>query len=378
MTMTERLRPAWVDVDLDAIQNNVRLLRRSVAPSDVCAVVKADAYGHGAVEVSLAAIAGGASRLAVALVEEGQQLRSAGISAPILVLSEPHPDAMDAVVKASLTPTLYSDAGRAAMVDAVNKADKAPYRVHVKVDTGMNRVGISCTKAVEFLTSVQEQSELTLEGVFTHFAAADEPSNDFTDTQGKRFTNVIEDAANVGIKPPLVHAANSAAGLLHPDFRFSFVRFGIAIYGLACSKDVPLLEGLRPALSVKAKVSFSKVIQAGDAVSYAQRYRVNKPTRIVTVPVGYADGVPRLLGSSGGEVLIGGKRRPIAGTVTMDQLCVDCGSDDVAVGDEVVLIGQQGDERISPDDWAGLIGTIGYEIVCSIGPRLPRQYHLEQ
>ena len=367
---TERFRPAWAEVDLGAIRENVRLLVGRADGAEVCAVVKADGYGHGSIRVARAALAGGATWLAVALVEEGIILREAGIEAPVLLLSEPPPHAAPAVVAHRLTPTVYTPDGIAAFGAAA--ADVGRHvGVHLKVDTGMHRVGASPGDAVPLARLVHDHPSLALDAVWTHFAVADDPSQQATtDEQRRRFDAACRAIAAAGIDVPKRHAAN-AAGELYARATYDLVRPGIAVYGYAPNpRDDP---GLRPALSLKARVSHVKVLDAGERVSYGLRYRLEERSVIATVPLGYADGVPRRLGETGGEVLVGGARRPIAGTVTMDQILVDCGaSSTVATGDEVVLIGTQDGERITADDWAERLGTISYEIVCAIGPRVPR------
>ncbi|HET9059638.1 MAG TPA: alanine racemase, partial [Acidimicrobiales bacterium] len=368
----------WVEVDLGNIRANVEHLRRVVHPASVCAVVKAFGYGHGAVPVSRAALDGGASRLGVALAEEGHELREAGIDVPVLVLSEPPPDAMKMVVEDRLTPTIYTPEGLRALVSAAAAAND-PVPVHLKFDTGMHRVGSTSIGAlVQLARTVQSAPSLLLEGIFTHFAVADEPANDYTARQLALFDAALRELEAVGERPPVVHAGNSAGGLCHPAARYDMVRSGIAIYGIAPSPEVsafPDVEALRPALSLKAQVSFVKELDAGERVSYGLRYRLGERSVVATVPLGYADGVPRRLSAVGGEVLIGGRRRPLAGSVTMDQVMVDCGpGSDVRTGDEVVLIGRQGDEEISAWEWAERLGTIAYEVTCAMSARLPRIY----
>ena len=370
-------RPAWAEVDLGAIRHNASLLAGRVAPAALCAVVKAAGYGHGSVAVAKAALEGGATWLAVALVEEGDVLRQHGIEAPILLLSEPPADAMDDVVALGLTPTVYTQQGVEAAAKAVAGAGSAPpLSVHVKVDTGMHRVGATPEGTLSIVQAVAEHPELTFGGLWTHFAVADEPGHPFTDQQCARFDSVLARLAELGQRPPIVHAANSAGALLHPNARRDMVRCGIALYGVAPSPAVAAveaLEGLRPALSLRARVSFVKRVGAGEALSYGLRRPLDRVAVIATVPVGYADGVPWRLGVSGGEVLIGGRRRPLAGSVTMDQILVDCGGDEnVLPGDEVVLIGRQGTEQITAWEWASKVGTIAYEILCGIGPRVPK------
>lgn len=373
--MSERFRATWVEIDLGAVRDNVAELARIAAPAELLAVVKADGYGHGAVPVAEAALAAGASWLGVALVEEGVALREAGITAPVLVLSEPAPVAAAAVVAHRLTPVVYTAAGVDTLAKAVvERGVDEPLPVHLKVDTGMHRVGAAPDEAVALAARIDQRSELRLGGVLTHLAVADEPADPYTGEQLERFAAVLDDLAAAGLRPSIVHAANSAGTLAFPAARFDLVRVGIALYGIA---PVPELAGharLRPALSLKARVSHVKDLPAGARLSYGLRYRMPRAGRIATVPIGYADGVPRNLAAVGGEVVVGGRRRPIAGTVTMDQLMVDVGDDPVEVGDEVVLIGRQGEAEVTAAEWAERLGTIAYEIVCGIGPRAPRSY----
>ncbi len=381
-------RWAWAEIDLDAISRNVADLAATVAPSDVWAVVKADGYGHGAVEIARAALAGGATGLCVALVQEGAELRAAGLTAPILVLSEQPESQIPALIEHRLTPTVYTAHHVAALAAAAQAGD--PVGVHLKIDTGMQRVGVHPDDACALVRSIDERADrVRLTGVFTHLATADDPGDPAAREQLDRFDAVLDRLDLPGSVD--VHAANSAGALAWPDARRSFVRVGIAMYGISPGPGVDhLATGLRPAMSVRARVSYVKRVAAGSRISYGLRHTFERDTTVATVPIGYADGVPRRLWATGGEVLIGGRRRPIVGVVTMDQLMVDCGDDaigepghddprTVAVGDEVVLIGVQdgpgGSERIRAEDWAEQLDTIGYEIVCGIGPRVPRIPH---
>jgi alanine racemase len=343
------------------------------------AVVKADGYGHGSVAAAYAALEAGATWLGVALVEEGVELRDAGIDAPILLLSQPPVEAAGAVVDAGLTPVVHSRR----FVDALAKATADagavdPQPVHLKVDTGMHRIGCSPSEALDLAPAIKKHRELHLQGLLTHFAVADEPDNPYTARQVAVFEAVRKELARSGIRPPLVHAANSAGVLTTPEAHYDLVRCGIAVYGIAPGQALDGRLPLKPALSLKARVSYVRHLVAGERLSYGLRYELDVPSTVVTVPVGYADGVPRRLGQVGGEVLIGGRRKPIAGTVTMDQLLVDLGPTDVGgaveVGTEVVLLGRQGDERITAAEWAERLGTIPYEVCCGIGDRVPRRY----
>lgn len=374
-------RWAWAEVDLDAVRHNVSVLRSAAAPSEVWAVVKADGYGHGALDVAAAALDAGAQGLCVALVHEGVELRAAGIDAPILVLSEQPAALADDIVRYRLMATVYSAAFVDALADAAAERSVSGVPIHLKLDTGMQRVGTRPDTVGAVVEAIgAAASTLRLVGVFTHLAMADEPDDEFTAIQLARFDEALAALAGTGAIDSaglLVHAANSAGALAHPAARRSFVRAGIAIYGISPGHGVDhLCSDLRPALALKARVAHVKPVAAGTAISYGQRHRFDHDTIVATVPIGYADGVPRRLWSHGGQVLIGGVRLPIVGVVTMDQLMVDVGSAPTAVGDEVVLIGEQdgpnGPQRIRAEDWADQLDTIGYEIVCGIGSRVPR------
>jgi len=339
------MRPSWIEIDLDAIEHNVRQIRTVIADSDVCAVVKADAYGHGDIPVAEAAIRGGAGWLAVALVEEGVRLREADIDVPILVLSEPSPEEVLPIVTYGLTPTAYTVEFVEKLAAAAQNATTLPYPVHLKLDTGMHRVGAPPVEAFEIARMIEKDDRLVLQGVFTHFSVADE-DDEFTRAQNTALMDFVEALESEDMRPKLLHAANTAAAFDIPETRHDLCRIGLAYV-----RDLP--EGARP--------------------SYGRRRPLDSSARVVTIPIGYADGVRRSL-SGVGSVLINGNRLPFAGTVTMDMAVVDAGNHDVRVGDEVVLMGRQGDETITPQEWAELLNTITYEIVCDFGPRLPRRY----
>ena len=372
---------------MGAVRHNARLLCSVASPASLCAVVKADGYGHGALSVARAALEGGAACLAVATVEEGLALREGGVAAPVLLLSEPPEGAMGEVVSSGITPTLYSPAGvRSAQQAAAAAGRRAP--VQVKVDTGMHRVGADPSELEQVLEAVASAPNLEYSALWTHLAVADGDSEEdrrFTEKQLRLFAELRLRAAAFGAPPPMAHAANSAATFCFPESRLDLVRCGIALYGLAPSRATekavaalartagPAGEGLLPAMSLRAQVSHVRRLEAGERPSYGRLYELAAPSVVATVPLGYADGVPRRYFTEGGSVLVGGHRRPLAGSVTMDQIVVDCdGEAEVAVGDEVVLIGEQGGERLTAWDWADVLGTIGYEVLTSIGARVPR------
>ena len=370
------MRWAWAEIDLDAIRHNVAHIRKLVAPSAVWAVVKADGYGHGAVDVARAAIDAGAEGLCVALVSEALILRDAEIDAPILLLSEQPPETAAAIVHHRLTPTVYTRK----FVDALIAEHPSELAVHLKIDTGMQRVGTHPHAAAALAESIAERAPaVRLSGVYTHLAVADEPADEFTATQLARFDGALRHIEERSGTVPHVHTANSAGALAHPDSRRSLVRIGIAMYGISPGSGVDdLCKDLRPALQLRSRVSYVKMARAGSRISYGRSHCFERDTTVATIPVGYADGVSRRLSTVGGVVLIGGRRCPIVGRVTMDQIMVDCGDDEVHAGDDVVLIGRQegpnGAHEIWVEDWASMLGTIGYEVVCGISSRVPRRW----
>ena len=375
MSVDFSTRWAWAEVHTGLIQHNVAIVAQRVAPAQVWTVVKADAYGHGAVPVAQAALAAGATGLCVAIVDEGVALRRVGITAPILILSEQPAELADLIVGYGLTPTVTSTRGAATIANAAATAQRV-VKVHLKIDTGMHRVGVAPDEAVMLAKFITSFPSLEIEGIFTHFAVADEPGHEANERQLTTFLSTLDQLAAAQITPRLIHAANSAAALADENSRFTLVRTGITTYGLTPGEGVnELCAGLIPAMSLKGKVSAVRWIEANDAVSYGLRRPVAQASLIATVPIGYADGIPRALGATDIAVLINGVPRRFAGTVTMDQVMIDCGSDSaVTVGDEVVFIGRQGEHVVTADDWARATGTIGYEIVCGISSRIHRRY----
>lgn len=375
MSVDFSTRWAWAELSASAVAHNVRSIAERVAPSQVWAVVKADGYGHGAVATAQMALNSGASGLCVAIVDEGVILRRAGAQHPILLLSEQPTELAGYIVGYQLTPTVTTTLGAAAIGAAAAQQGR-PVPVHIKIDTGMHRVGVTPKEALHLARFIDSHEALELEGVYTHFAVADDPSHAANAAQLSLFTDTVDGIRQAGITPKFVHTANSAAALANPDTRFDMVRIGIAMYGLSPGKGVAShLDGLRPVMQLKGRVSAVRWIEAGEAVSYGLRRPVTSRTLIATVPIGYADGVPRSLWSTGITALVGGKPRQYAGTVTMDQVMLDCGDDaSVAPGDEVVLFGEQNGQFVGADEWAEATGTIGYEITCGISARVHRRW----
>ena len=372
-------RPTWLEIDFDAIAGNTRLLKERVGPDvRVLVSLKADAYGHGALRVARTALQNGASWLGVATVSEAQPLRAAGIPAPILIFGYIAPWQAREAVQLDLRATVYSLDAAQSLARAAQDLGRE-VRVHVKVDTGMARLGLRCEDVagiVAFVERLRELPGLIVEGVFTHFATADSPlesfGREYALRQLERFERVLAALDARGLRPPIVHAANSAALLTLPQARYDMVRPGIAVYGLAPSPDAPLPAGFRPALAFKTQVAQVKEIPAGEGISYGATHITEHPTRIAVLPVGYADGFRRAP-ANWGEVLVRGQRAPILGRVCMDQCMVDVTRiPGVRVGDEVALIGRQGDDELSAETIADRLGTINYEVVAALLARVPR------
>lgn len=366
------MRPSWIEIDLDAIEHNAREIAAHIAPAQLCAVVKADAYGHGDVPVAEAAMRGGAALLAVALVEEGVRLREADVTDPIVVLSEPRLADTSMVVTHDLTPTAYRVEFVERLAQEAEAVGNVPYPVHLKVDTGMHRVGAPVATALEVARAIHADPRLELAGVYTHFSVADE-DHAFTLQQNAELMSFLDMLAAEGIKPRLVHAANTAAAFDLPETRHSLCRVGLGLYGMRPTPDSGANLDLRPAMRVVSHVAYVLELARGARPSYGRIRTLTADAHTATVPIGYADGVSRRL-SHTGAVLIRGKRYSLAGMVTMDMIVVDVGQDPVACGDEVVLLGTQGEETIRAEEWADQLGTVGYEVVCHFGPRLPRRY----
>lgn len=370
--MSSSNRWAWVEVDLNALRGNVAALLKQAGKAELWATVKANAYGHGAIEVAQVARAAGARGLCVALADEAHQLRLAEIDGPILVVSEQPATQHEQMLRDDLSATLYNES---TINDYAHTAARLGLigRVHLKVDTGMHRVGVRVEDALARAQQIRTSPSLHLEGVYTHFAAADLPQHNETQKQLIRFRDFVATLDQHSLRPQYVHTANSSGALRLLDPTTDIVRVGIAMYGIAPSNELETeMSAFKPVLSLHARVSHVQHLAAGEGVSYGLRHKLDRASTIATLPLGYGDGIPRRLWSTGGEVLIFGKRCPIIGVVTMDQLMINCGNASIAIGDEAVLIGAQGNETITANQIATKLDTIGYEIVCGLNMRLPR------
>ncbi len=367
-------RPTWVEIDLHALQHNVSAIKKRVGPHrKIMGIVKADAYGHGDYEVSKVLIKNGVEMLGVAILEEGVKLRDKGIQTPVLLLGGIFEEQIETILHYGLTPTVY-DLQLAEVLSKKALFLNKTVRVHVYVDTGMGSIGVRYGDAVEFVKRLRDMKGLDVEGIYSHCSSSDEKDAAFTNLQIERFRNVLSSLSAIKASIPLQHIANTGAILGYPGSFFTMVRPGLSLYGLYPSDEVSRDIGIRPVMSFKTRVIHIKAMQLGDTVGYSRSYKITKPTRVATLPLGYDDGYNRLL-SNQGDVLIRGVRAPVIGRVCMDQCFVDVSHiQEVAVGDEVVLYGSQGDETISIESVAKQINTIPYEITCRVSKRVPRIY----
>lgn len=369
--------PVWSEINMHALAHNIRQIRSVIRPqAELMAVVKANAYGHGAEQVARTALANGATQLGVARVSEGLELRKASINAPILVLGYTVPEEYPLLLENNLIQTVYNlEIAHDLSAIASRAKQKAP--VHIKIDTGMGRLGfLPDSSGMRDILNIARLPYLELAGIFTHFATADSREKSYARRQWQNFTCLLTKLAQDGIEFPCRHAANSAATLDMPETHLDMVRVGIALYGVWPSNEVANRQlDLQPVMTVKSRIAHIKQVPANFVVSYGATYITPAPTVIASIPVGYADGYCRLL-SSRGEVLIHGQRAPVIGRVCMDQFMVDAGGIlDARQGDEVVLLGCQDSEEITADEIAEKIDTISYEVLCSINcHRVPRYY----
>lgn len=366
------LRPTYAEVDLSAIRDNIKAVRARVGSKvKIMPAVKADGYGHGAVEVSRAAIEASADALCVACTEEAMELRDAGIDVPVLILGCSTLDGVGEMVHHNITSTVCDlDFAKSLSNEAVKQSKTA--RVHVKVDTGMGRIGITPDHVIDFVSKIAALPGLYVEGLFTHFPCSDESDNSFTISQISMFKKAVDGLRN-GIDLPIAHASNSAAILAYPEADLNAVRPGIIVYGQYPSSDVPHTFPIREAMTLKTKIVFIKEADAGTTISYGRTHSLRRKSVVATLPIGYADGYSRML-SNCGEAAVRGVRVPLIGRVCMDQCMLDVTEvPGVQVGDEVVLYGG-GYDYLSTSVIADKIGTISYEVLCAISKRVPRLY----
>lgn len=367
-------RATRATIDLAALRHNVAVLAEQAGALQLWAVVKANAYGHGAVQCAQAALTAGAYGLCVALTQEAVELRIAGINAPIMVLSEQPVSDAPILVAHRVVCVAYNEHYIAALASAAaTQAERT--LVHLKIDTGMHRVGVAPAEAVARAQMIAHSKQLVLDGVMTHLATADDPAHSATMQQVAAFTDAVRDIRAVAPDMQHVHVANSAATLRALGLDCTLVRAGIALYGLQPGAGVAsLVAGLQPVMALRTRVLHVQRLAAGQGVSYGLRTVLDRDSTIATLPLGYADGIARRAWQTSARVLVGGRARRIVGVVTMDQMMVDCGDDAVAVGDEAVIFGTQSQQSITVDDWAAALDTISYEVVCAISPRVPRDF----
>lgn len=366
---------AWVEINLAALRHNVQQFRRLLpAATQLMAVVKADAYGHGAVVVAQTALQAGAAWLGVATVPEGMELRAAGIQAPILVMGAVNStEEMRAIAHWRLEPTLVNPKQALVFSETLSGlAAVRPVRAHLKIDTGMARLGFPWAEAVDFSRFVRQLPHLKIDSLYSHLATADDPDPAVMVQQQQRFTTALANLRQQHLLPPRLHLANTAATLADAALHYDLVRVGLGIYGLYPAPHLQTQIDLQPVMQVKARITHLKDIPAGTGVSYGHQYRCDRPLRLAVVGIGYADGVPRVL-SNRLQAMVKGHQVPQIGAITMDQLMLDVSQvPHLQEGDVVTLLGRDGHHTVSPDDWAAMAHTISWEILCGFKHRLPR------
>ena len=366
-------RPTWVEIDLDHLKNNIEEVRRVTDKNAlVTAVIKADAYGHGALKVVDTLLENGADRLAVASLNEALEIREVYNEVPILILGYTPDELLEKVIKHNITQTVYSEEQVAFISEVAGKLKKEAI-VHIKIDTGMRRLGFNWEEYNKIL-SIFEYDHIIFEGIYTHFAKADEKDKAFTIKQFNRFNLVINELQKNKIKVPIKHVSNSAAIIDLPEFSYDMVRAGIMLYGVYPSEDIGRDNvNLKPVMTFKTRIGHIKYIDEDEGVSYGLIYKADRHMKIATLSVGYADGYSRLL-TEKAEVLIKSSRREVIGRICMDQLMIDLGKSKAQVGDEVILFGYNEKESLSVDEVAKWLGTINYEVLCMVSRRVPRIY----
>ncbi|HHY13334.1 MAG TPA: alanine racemase [Thermoanaerobacterales bacterium] len=370
------LRHTWAEINLDNIDHNIREIRRITdEKAKICAVIKAEGYGHGAVHIAKEALKNGIDRFAVAILREGLKLRGAGIREPILILGLVPDKQLETAIMNNLTLTVYTLEGAKAVSKAAQNIE-AQAKIHIKLDTGMGRLGfLPNDESISEILEIYKLPNIKVKGIYTHLANADKKDKTHTQQQLRIYHQICNQLTEKGVELPRKHVANSAAIIDLPETHLDIVRAGLIIYGMYPSDEVQKERiSLKPAMTLKTRISHLKKLPPGHGISYGSIFTTTRDTVVATLPIGYADGYSRILADKG-EVLVKGQRAPIIGKICMDQCMIDVTDiDDVSVQDEVVLFGQQGDSIISPEEVASLMGTINYEIVCMIGKRVPRVY----
>lgn len=373
--MFRHMRPVWAEIDLDKLAHNMREIRRISTSREIMAVVKADAYGHGALDVAPVLLQNGADRLAVAVLSEAIELRKGGIDCPIMILGFTPPSLFDELLEYDIEQTIYSiDCAEKLSQEAQRKNKIA--KIHVKIDSGMGRIGYEPNdKSVEEICKISALPNIEIEGIFTHFSSADDGKKEYTILQNEKFMSVNYKLKQRNVKINNIHVANSATIIDLPEYHYDIVRPGIILYGYYPSNEVNIQKiDLKPVMSLKTNVIHIKEVHSGEYIGYGRKFRTDRESVIATLPIGYADGYTRLFFNKA-KVIVKEKFAPIIGRICMDQCMIDvtdvgC----VKIGDEVILIGGSNKNKITADDLAELLGTISYEIVCMIGKRVPRVY----
>ncbi|WP_432665995.1 alanine racemase [Wukongibacter baidiensis] len=375
MQRMKELRPVWAEINLDNLAHNIREVKRVVKDGTlITAVIKADGYGHGSVQIAETLLENGADRLAVATLSEAIQLKKNYKDIPVLILGYTPNESASLVIEHNIIQTIYTYDQAVAFSNKAVELDKE-VKVHIKVDTGMSRLGMKPDEeTVEIIKNINKLPNLSIEGIFTHFAVADETDKEFTYNQSKKFEILCSELQKADIEIPIKHVSNSAATIDLPDLNYNMVRAGIMLYGLYPSNEVDHERvKLKEVMSLRARVSHVKEVEEGTGISYGLKYKTDKKSKIATLPIGYADGYTRLL-SGKANAIVKGEIVPIAGRICMDQCMIDVTGLDVMTGDEVILFGTDGKNSITIDEVADSIDTINYEIVCMISKRVPRVY----
>ncbi|MCM0651075.1 alanine racemase [Clostridium swellfunianum] len=373
--MFRHLRPVWAEVDLDRLAHNMREIRKNAVSKDIIAVIKADGYGHGALDIAPTLLENGATRIAVAVLNEAVELRRGGIEEPIMVLGFTPPSLIDMLIRYDIEQTVYTYDLAKEISQLAKKKNKIA-KIHIALDTGMGRIGfIPNEESIEQVYNISKLPNIIIEGLYSHFSSADEEDKAYTNMQLERYKDFYNKLAEKGVKINLRHIANSAAIIDMPQSHFEAVRPGIILYGYYPSQEVQKQKiDLKPVMSLKTNIVHIKDLPAGEYISYGRKFKTSRESVIATLPVGYADGYTRLLFNKA-KVIINGNFVPVIGRICMDQCMVDVTDiKDVKVGDEVILMGEQGDLKFTADHIAELLGTINYEVTCMISKRVPRVY----